>query len=194
MARNLDIGANPARLYPRLPPDREAEVSRLLSQCVPSAQIREYLSAKWKCKPDQVQKAINEVYFRWSKLPAQDRESRREQMREAFFAFYQRAMKAGSHGPAVTAMDRLCKLDGLYQPDRIEVAEGVGQSLPESDPSKIRQRIVDLYRKRFGDAHAAADAAGPQPTGGHVAPATGDSGEGTATGRPDALPDSGGAN
>lgn len=140
---------------PRLSAERELEVGRLLSQCVPHLQIRAYLKQKWGCSEETVRRAINEVYYRWGQAAQPEKDSRREQMRQALMDFYTAARKHGAYAPAVTALDRLCRIDGLYAPEKLEVAEGQSQDIASSNPDAIRARIVELY-ERFKHAGGAA--------------------------------------
>ena len=160
----LIVMPSSAARAPRLPPEREAEVARLLSQCVPHPKIVAYLSQTWGCTDRAVRRAIREVYYRWSKLPSTDPLARREQMRQAMFDFYGKALKAGAYSAAVTALDRLCKLDGLFAPDvtqeRASTAAAAG--VTDTDPDRVRARIQDLARKYGYTAEGAATA---EPTG-----------------------------
>lgn len=153
---------------PRLPREREAEVSRLLSQCVPHAQIVAYLSQKWNVHESTIRNYIHEVYHRWAELPSLDPTSRKEQMRQAMMDFYQKALKGGAYSAAVTALDRLCKLDGLYAPD-VVVARGElnkdSQSVADTDPDRVRARIGELVRKYYPQGFGAGPVGPSDPVG-----------------------------
>lgn len=74
-----------------------------------------------------------------------EKDWRRAQMRAAFSDFYQKALIAKQFNSAITALDRLCKLDGLYAPEELTVANK--QGVAERDPDKVRQRIKELAAK-----------------------------------------------
>lgn len=150
----------------RMKPERQYEIERLLTQCVPHPQIRRYLSQKWGITEHTVDAYVRETYRRWAALPAMDKDGRREQMRQVLSEFYQRAMRAGNHSAAVTALDRLSKLDGLYAPEKVEVRDSSAE-VASTDPDRVRQRIVELYRKHLGvlpEGATTAAPADPDPT------------------------------
>lgn len=134
----------------RIPRERVFELERLLTQCVPHPQIKRYCAAKWGITEHTVEGYIREVYRRWGAMPSLDREGRKEQMRQTLNDFYQSARKAGAYSAAATALDRMCKLDGLYAPEKVEVGVGASTAVTETAPDKIRDRIRELYTRNFG--------------------------------------------
>lgn len=160
--------SNGPKRAPRLPPEREAEISRLLSQCVPHAQIIAFLSQKWGVKDNTIRVYISEVYHRWAQLPALDPVGRKEQMRQALMDFYTKAMKGGAYSAAVTALDRLCKLDGLYVPEVSAMRGELGDRSPavvDTDPDRVRARIAALVRKHYPDGFGAGPVGAADPVG-----------------------------
>jgi hypothetical protein len=161
-----------AKRAPRLTMEREAEISRLLSQCVPHAQVAAYLANKWHVGEPTIRTYIREVYHRWGALPSLDPAGRKEQMRQALMDFYVKASKAGAYSAAVTALDRLCKLDGLYAPDVAVVRgelSGQSQSISDTDPEKVRARMAELVRRYYPNGLGAGPALEATGAGGEGA-------------------------
>jgi len=141
-----------------IPPKHQEEMDRLLTQCVPHGLIRRHMAQKFNISKSRVDRYIHEVYRRWSLMPGVDRPARKEQMRQALMDAYTTSRAQGKMSAAVSALDRLCVLDGLYDAERIEIEGTVvgvsADSLMANDPNRVRARIVELYDrfKRGGGA------------------------------------------
>lgn len=69
---------------------------------------------------------IETVYERMQVEGADDRGKRHVKMRRALELVYRKALSEGDYKAAVQALDRICRLDGLYSPTTHQVAGVLG--------------------------------------------------------------------
>lgn len=121
---------------------RLARVSDLLAQMVPAREIRERLAAQWGVCPSTVENYIALAYQDLAKLGQLGKSARKDQLRDAFSEFYRAALDIGDFRSASVALDRLAKIEGAYEPEKIDVSGSVGETL--NNPSNIRDRMAKL--------------------------------------------------
>lgn len=127
----------------RLKPDQRLFVESLLATQTPSSIIKREGAKKFGKSESTIECWIEKVY----KLLAAEadpvkKDERRAIMRATLGDFYQKALLARHFNSAIQALDKLCKLDGLYRPEEHEVLDKRG--VAERDPDKVRDRIRDL--------------------------------------------------
>lgn len=138
-----------ARGMRRHTPERLALVEAALRCLTSHHVIEERFSKEWKIQKRAVREYVTAVYRAWAEQAEASKDFRREQMRIAFQDFYEKTMRvdATEKGPdfkaAVTALDRLCKLEGVYEPDKVFV-DGPGASFKNAE--QIRERITELLK------------------------------------------------
>lgn len=78
---------------------------------------------------------------------SQTRNERREELRDTFKMLLRKATEADDPRTAVAAARELANLDGLNEPDRVEITGSM--SVVETDPQRARERL-DALRKAQG--------------------------------------------
>ncbi len=73
----------------------------------------------WTVEQRQAEEYMRRVRHRWKEEEVELRPDRRREMRSQFRLIYRVAMERNKLHEAVRALDRLCKLDGLYEPERV---------------------------------------------------------------------------
>lgn len=113
-------------------PERLEAVERMLRECQSHSVIEQILAARFGVTRGTVRLWIHEVYKQLGEQAEDLRPFAREKLREAFVEFYQRAMAptATEKGPdykaALQALDRLARLDGCYEPEKLVIDAGQG--------------------------------------------------------------------
>lgn len=129
-----------------LRPEQRLFVESLLATCTPTQVIIKQIGLKFGIKERQAKNWISATYAALAEEARPiEKAERRAQMRASLGDFYQKALLARQFNAAVTALDRLCKLDGLYAPEEVAV-RAVG-GMVERDPEKLRERIRTLAAK-----------------------------------------------
>lgn len=130
----------------RLKPEARLLIESLLATCTPTSLIKKQLVTKFGCSDRSAGMWITQaVDMMADEAKPFEKDARRAQLRVAFSDFYQKALLARQFNSAVTALDRLCKLDGLYAPD--DQTTKVMTGVVERDPDKLRERIRTLASK-----------------------------------------------
>lgn len=148
---------------------RLEQVADLLARVVPIRRIIKQKSADWGCSPARVETYIKRAYADLSALAELGKVARRDQYRDAISEVLQECMaertvydREGNEldvGPrdlktAITAIDRLIKLDGCYPVENKRVTVETAET--PSNPDKIRERIAALMQNPEALARAAA--------------------------------------
>jgi hypothetical protein len=129
----------------RLKADERLFVESLLASVTPHAIIRREIQKRFGINERRASAWISYVYALLAEeAKPQAKDERRAQMRNVLGDFYQKAVLAKNFNAAVTALDRMCKLDGLYAPEQHDVRH---QGALDRDPDRVRQRIRELARK-----------------------------------------------
>ena len=122
--------------------EREHEITRLLSLCLPHVEIVRRMERKYGLSSAYCHNVINRAYADWEKRASVGgKDMRRERMRDTLGLLLDRALGIMDVKSAIVAADRLCKMDGLYAPDKIEIADG---TVAANEPDRVRARIRDL--------------------------------------------------
>jgi hypothetical protein len=161
-------------------PDRLRKVEAMLRDMKSHHVIEQELASEFKVTRDTVRRWITIVYAHWAKEADQTRPHARQRLREGFLRFYDQAMAAGDLKSAVQALDRLARIDGAYEPERIEVDTGTPFRTLDTFDSRMAQLAQNPEVRAalaarglvIGDDHAgqegqSGDRLGPAfPTGG----------------------------
>ena len=134
----------------RVDPKRLGQVADLMASNTDSREIVRKLAEKHGVSERTIYKDIERVNIEAVKFDVQDRPYRKSKMRRTLNQFYTRAMARRAFGPALQALDRLCKLDGLYEPEKVEL-EGkiaVHVSVAKMTTAQRRARIHELLKLR----------------------------------------------
>lgn len=115
-----------ARAY-RTPEERLGLVEELLCEQLSRRAIERQLSELWGVTGRTIRNYVRKVFDRWAQErreeSPEEREARFEQVERSFARVYRRAYSKGDHIAAVQALDRICRLRGLY-PDGKVLVEG----------------------------------------------------------------------
>jgi hypothetical protein len=145
--KKLPNGQRPPQPPPTLKHDQRLFVEGLLATCTPPSLVVREVMKKYGIKERQAWEWYKATF---ASLAAEartvDKDGRRAQMRATFSDCYQKALLARNFNAAVQALDRLCRLDGLYAPEELEANNKRG-GVAERDPEKVRERIKELAGK-----------------------------------------------
>lgn len=123
---------------------RRSEVADLLAAQVAPRDIEQRISEKYDISPRMVRVDIVKAYELMEQDAAKERPFRRAKMRVTLQQLYQRCMARRRYTAALGALDRLCKLDGLYAAERMEVTTEAAQLTS----AQVRDRIDELLKLR----------------------------------------------
>lgn len=132
---------------PTVGAEKLAWIETQLRACKAHSKIEAEGAALFHVHRKTIRDWIRRVYLEWQAAGNATREFDRDKMRASFEEFYELAMRADAteKGPdykaAATALDRLCKLLGVYEPDKIQVETPPGSF---RDPDSIRDRVDQL--------------------------------------------------
>lgn len=152
---------------------------KLLRECKAHSVIEEKLSQTYGVTRRTVRDWIMLVYAEWDRVAKATAPHARTRMRAAFEDFFAKAMDedATEKGPdykaALQALDRLARLDGVYEPERLTIETGT----PFKDVDSLKARMADLLTRP--DIQAALASMGHAPGGQH---GSGNSGSPTSGG------------
>jgi len=102
-------------------------VEELLKNMTSLSEIRQVCAREFGCQESTVASYIALIYAKWRSIAEQHAPAARDQMREAFVRFYERAMApdATEKGPdykaALQALDRIARVDGVYEPAKLSI-------------------------------------------------------------------------
>jgi hypothetical protein len=145
--------------------ERMREMEWALDSTRPHGEIVEELSAKWGLHRRQVERIMSAVYKTWEVQSVLQGPHRRNEMRRRFETLAREAKANGEYHAAIIANDRICRLDGLYAPQKIDLAVGVQMvAVPEMTDAEAASHL-----EAAGRTLARAKAAGlllPAPSSG----------------------------
>lgn len=126
--------------------EREYEIARLAALALPHAEIIRRMSRKYGLSEDWTRDILKKCYDHWTKIGQTDeaRDTRRARMRDTLGLLMDRAVAIMDIKSAIVAADRMCKLDGLYAAEKIEIGDG---TLAKSEPDRVRERMRELIQK-----------------------------------------------
>lgn len=146
---------------PKLPLEHLVEVERRMCMMQRERKIVEDLALLWNIPKTTIKRYLEAVRAEWLKLRPMQIEQRRVFLRSALEEIVSRSFALDDMRAATLAVDKLCKLDGLYEPERVE--HGIVGSLGTvevGNPDAVRARIAEL-QQRVGLLPAAS--ASPKP-------------------------------
>ena len=124
------MGRKPAGEYEK----RFAAVQRLVVLQMEYGDIAKRISEDFNVSIEQSRLDIKAVYRSMQEASVHERPMRAHNMRRSMQAFYRQALQAKQFKAALAALDRLCRLDGLYAAEKHEVTGPGGK--PLGDPFK----------------------------------------------------------
>jgi hypothetical protein len=150
----------PPRPGPKRPPDRMRAVEILVQQYKPASEIVRVITAKFDCCERTVYDDIKVVWATLQTADGEERDVRKHQMRSTLRRLYSKTVGALDFKAAVTVLDRLCKLDGLYEPEKHHHTGAVSEEQKQMlvaigmTPVERAKRIAELEARAAG--HGAA--------------------------------------
>jgi hypothetical protein len=93
-----------------------ATAAEIISWC---GELNPAIEKDWKVEKRHAEEYMRRVRDRWKAEEADRRPDRRREMRARLKLLYRTAMEKNKLYAAARALDLLCKLDGLYEPERI---------------------------------------------------------------------------
>lgn len=127
--------------------ERLRATERVLAEGHPSRVAVDILAKQFNVSEYAVRSWISQVYARWTAQAEADRPHRHAEAREMLRHAYRTAADAGDHGPAVQALDRLCRLEGVYAPPETKLQINTAVALGVDNPDSIRGRIRELLNR-----------------------------------------------
>ena len=130
-------------------PARLAKVESLLALQMTNAQIKRAVAAEFGVSERTVATDIERVLFRHEPATLAAREKARDQMRMSLRQLYQRCLNSKDWRSAVAALDRICKLDGLYAPEELKVEHGgvIAATVDGMTSAAQRARTQELLQR-----------------------------------------------
>jgi len=148
-----------------LPMDRIAFVHKLLAKQVSHREIQLRIQEKFGCSGRQGYNYIKHSYARMASEDKLAKPMRKLSMRVALQHFYQKALSDKAYAPALAALDRLCKLDGLYVPEEVSISHSVQARVEQMTSDDQRRQLEKLFAQYDVEAGAARGGDGEeQPT------------------------------
>ncbi len=143
--------AAPARAQ-SFPLEQLCEVERRVVMLQSDSKIKQDLSLLLGITPAKVGNMIAAVRRQWIAARPIQFEQRRAFMRSALEAAVSKAYAIDDMRAAAVLLDRLCKLDGLYAPERLQlgVSGQLGISIDVGNPEAVRKRINELQQRVAG--------------------------------------------
>jgi hypothetical protein len=135
--------------------ERIRKVDELIGLQLGSAAIARKLAADYGISERMAYKDIREAFARLEANDAEDRGMRRARMRHTLQMLFRRCLSRKDYRGAGFAVDRLCRLDGLYEPEAIHVTQGASEELP--DLSVLSEEMRELLRKQLESASPDGD-------------------------------------
>jgi hypothetical protein len=142
---------------PRKPPARLRAVELMIQRYVPPIEIVTRISEKYSCTTRTVYEDIKSVWARLAEDEKEERCTRKAQMRISMRRLYNDAMKTGDWKAAIAVLDRLCKLDGLYDAVKIDHGGKVEVSHLRSGDQRARLEQLLTMAKKLGSAEPEAN-------------------------------------
>ena len=127
-----------------LDPDRVAWVQNLMSRVLIHGSRERAIMAEFGIQRRQANNYILAARKEIRDAQALNKEERREALRHILGGVIERATESNDHRSVVSALRELASLDGLNEPDRIELTGSL--SVVETDPVKARARLEDLRK------------------------------------------------
>lgn len=130
---------------------RLERVEELLRACKTTASIQRLLSEEWQVTHRCVRMYITKVYEQWQAEAGESVAMRRDQRRaqlegilELAVSGYEPDLKA-----AVAAVDRLCKIDGVFAPMEhlVHTPDGARRDLKSMTSAEKRNALAELFAK-----------------------------------------------
>lgn len=127
-----------------------ATAAEIVSWCgTPNPQIEK----DWTVEERQAEEYMRRVRDRWKAEESDRRPDRRREMRARLKLLYRTAMEKNKLYAAARALDLLCKLDGLYEPERIvleveDMSDDDARSYIEHAYDTLQ--LVEEERERLG--------------------------------------------
>lgn len=118
---------------------RRKEVDACLALCMRHSDIVVHIQERFKISERQVHYDINQAYRRHEEDDDEIRPKRKATMRRTMEALYRKCLVERDLKAAVQVLDRLCKLDGLYAPEKIQL-----DKLPQLKTADRRARLAEL--------------------------------------------------
>lgn len=124
--------------------DVKAAVAAMVAAQCRASHIVAVLSPKFGLSDRQLHRYVKRCYEEMAAEAEKERPLRKHQLRESLRAVVQKALASNQLSAAVAALDRLGKLDGLWEPTKIE-ATVRNVELMTSDQQ--RKRLFELAAK-----------------------------------------------
>src|SRR5262245_57775810 len=136
---------------PQRPPNRMRAVEQLVARYLPAREIAARIAERFGCSERTVYDDIRLVWKELAKEDEEERAVRKNQMRSTLRRLFNKAVRAEDYKAAIQALDRLCKLDGLLAPVKVEHAGELGVAAMRSGDRRARlEDLLDVALERSG--------------------------------------------
>lgn len=125
---------------------RLEQVERLLRECKTSSAIQQQLATEWHVTHRQVRVYIQKVYERWQEEAKAEGPLRREQRRAQLEGILEIAVFSMDLKSACVAIDRLCRIDGVYAPIEHNIHTS-GRDLAMMTSQEKRQALAEIFTR-----------------------------------------------
>jgi hypothetical protein len=131
----------------RLPPERIEWVRQQLGCFMRAAVLTAKVGAKFGVKDRQARSYIKAARDEIRQGNEVNRPERRAEMRNTLETLAQAAIANGEIGYAISAVRELIGLDGVAEPDRVEIS---GALQTEPDPQKAMEQLAEILARPEG--------------------------------------------
>jgi hypothetical protein len=109
----------------RIRDDRFDFINTCLATQMPSGQIVKAVSHKYKITERTAWGNLSEEIRRYEAENVKERPVQKHRMRHSLRVLYQECLKQKNYRTAIQVLDRLCRIDGLFAPEEVEVSGGL---------------------------------------------------------------------
>jgi len=134
------------RSVKNMAPERRARLLMLLTDFVPRHKIIDTLTAEWGCSAQTVKRHIYAIFDEWDKDPVEGSKARRYQAIQQLYGIIELCLQKGQYNTAVSAIDKLLRVEGAYAPTRVEVKDDSKKAMDKNNPDYVRERIKLLAK------------------------------------------------
>jgi hypothetical protein len=146
---------------------RQEKVARWMAMHLSNGEIARRLQEEDKISRSAAMKDIAETFANLEYEARKDRPHLKNRMRQSLRAIVTHAMARKDFRAAVAANAQLCKIDGLYAPEKVEHSGDVGLNVDDVTTGDQRSRLAELLRRANERAAAklgAIEVTTPTPT------------------------------
>lgn len=123
---------------------RLAWLSKELQKAISDVRVVENMAEKFKITQAMAKRYLDELYAHWEAIAAPEKSRARHRVIDILYRAVEGAEEHFQFGAVVQAADKLARVHGLYEPDKITVSVAGSVALGGPDEAKLTQRMHEL--------------------------------------------------